>query len=206
MNSFSSDILLHFKKVDPIVFELLSKMPPRQLGKGLLPDQYFGRLCEDIVGQQLSVKAADVITRRFIAGIGGVITPEIILDAVDQDLRNLGLSWAKVKYVKDLAHHTKEGNLKFDAFKDLSNDEIMSELIKVKGIGPWTAEMFLIFTLGRPDVYSLGDLGLKNAFMKLYAVEDPKEYLIKAPEIVEKWSPYRSFGSLALWYSLDNET
>lgn len=194
-------ILEHFSKADPLIFALLEKMPERLLGVHSKPEEYFYRLCLDIIGQQLSVKAADTIARRFEALLQGKITPAHILSFTDEELRSVGLSNAKVKYVKDLATKVKDGSLQLEKLPNLNNEEVIAQLTQVKGIGRWTAEMFLLFTLGREDVFSHGDLGLKNAYTKLYQLAEWDTTL--AAEQVQKWHPYQSYGSLALWYSLE---
>lgn len=194
--------LSHFLAIDPVIHQLLSEMDQFN-SSHLTPDQYFAKLCRNIVGQQLSVKVADVIIKRFEEFVGE-IKPESILSHEDQQLRNLGLSWAKIKYVKDLATKTSTQELKLELLPKLENEAVILELTKVKGIGRWTAEMFLIFTLGREDVFSYGDLGLRRAIEKLYNFpKDTKQDLFEP--IVEKWKPYRSYASLALWHSLDNK-
>ena len=110
------------------------------------------------------------------------------------------MSWAKVKYIKDLSAKVSSGAINLHTSKYDSDAEIILKLTQVKGIGQWTAEMFLIFTLGREDVFSHGDLGLRKAIKNLYKVETPDEIIA----IVDKWSPYKTYGSLALWHSLDN--
>jgi DNA-3-methyladenine glycosylase II len=122
----------------------------------------------------------------------------------DQLFRDAGMSWSKIRYMKDLAQHVLDKKLDLLTLHTHSNEEIIRLLTQVKGIGPWTAEMFLMFTLGRPDVFSLGDLGLKRGIQKIYAVESDlsrQELLSYA----QKWAPYRTFASRVLWKSLDNE-
>ena len=115
----------------------------------------------------------------------------------DREVREAGTSWAKVGFLKDLAEKTVSKEVPFSKLSDLDDEAVIEELIKVKGIGRWTAEMFLIFSLGRPDVFSHGDLGLRRAIEKLYKLADPSQEDIEA--ITIKWSPYRSWGSRALW-------
>lgn len=177
--------LEHLKKVDPVLYQVGLKI---QNLKEIAPSKnYFEALCDSIVSQQLSIKAADTIWNRVKVRVGA-INPKNILIVSDQELRDCGLSWAKIKYIKDLASR----NIDFSGFPTLSNDEITKRLIEVKGIGPWTAEMFLIFTMARPDVFSEGDLGLKNAIKKLKGLKKP-----------QVWSPYRSYACRILWKSLE---
>jgi DNA-3-methyladenine glycosylase II len=113
------------------------------------------------------------------------------------------MSWGKIKYVKDLSYRVLDGSLHLSKLDNMSNEEVIVELVAVKGIGPWTAEMFLMFSLARPDVFSFGDLGLKNAIKNLYGVEDVTvEYMEK---LSKKWSPYRTYAALILWETLDNK-
>ncbi len=163
-------------------------------------DKYFETLVESIVSQQLSVKVADVIYARLLAHLG-TITPESVLAASDDELRQLGLSTAKVKYVKSLATAWTDGSLQYEVWESADNEEIVAELITVKGIGVWTAEMFLISALARPDVFSVGDLGLRAAVARHYGVDvnDRK----KITEIAASWAPNRTHASRVLWKSLE---
>src|SRR5581483_10558199 len=129
-------------------------------------DDYFQHLCGSIISQQLSGKAADVIFRRFKDAVGE-IKPKNVLKIDDRVLRNCGLSWAKVGYIKDLALKSESGELKTEKLGELSDVEVERELMAVKGIGRWSAQMFLMFTLARPDVFPSGDLGIKNGLKKL---------------------------------------
>lgn len=183
----------------------------------------FFDLLDAIISQQLSVKAGATILGRFIALFASskttivesalgktasepknkVILPEEILEKPDEVLRAAGLSNAKVRYVKALSQAIVDKTLDLKAIHSLSDQEVITELTKVKGIGKWTAEMILIFSLHRPDVFSVGDLGLRSAVSKLYGIE--REGLTKIEELSRNWSPYRSVASRYLWRSLDNE-
>jgi DNA-3-methyladenine glycosylase II len=161
---------------------------------------YFGDLCGAIIGQQLSGKVAVVIFGRFKGGIKD-ITPANILNQKDQVLRDYGMSWAKVSYLKDLALKTKNGELKTKELAELSDQEVEEELVAVKGIGRWTAQMFLMSTLGRADIFPVDDLGIKNGMKKILGKElDKKEMEVFA----ERWSPYRTVASWYIWMNLDN--
>lgn len=194
----------HFKKADPVIYRVMEKMdlgqwwdPPAGEASRPKPD-YFMALCEDIIGQQLSGKVADVIFARFQKLFPKKqITPARLLRLTDQQLRDIGTSWAKVKYLKDLAGKVKTKVIHLESLEKLADGEVVNELTKIKGIGPWTAEMFLIFTLKRFDVFSFGDLGLNKAIRNLYGKR-------KIEMVVKRWTPYKSFGALALWHSLDN--
>jgi len=168
---------------------------------------YYQELVESIVGQQLSVKAARAIRQKFVDLFGGTFpTPAQILDKTPEELRGAGLSWAKVKYVQDLARHVLDNKIQFDQFDSLSNEEITKELTDVKGVGEWTAHMFLMFCMGRLDVLPVGDLGIKNGIRALYKLKD-----IPTPEQVTRiakrnhWHPYESIASWYIWASLDNK-
>ncbi|OGD61277.1 hypothetical protein A3I57_02355 [Candidatus Beckwithbacteria bacterium RIFCSPLOWO2_02_FULL_47_23] len=187
----------HFKKVDPVIHRVMEDIDLDQWWNRPKRD-YFIALCREIIGQQLSGKVANVIFTRF-EGLfpKRQITPERILTLTDQQIRDIGTSWAKVKYLKDLAKQVKAKTVKLEQLDQLADEEVIKTLTKIKGVGPWTAEMFLIFTLKREDVFSFGDLGLNKAIKKLYGKR-------KLEPITKRWSPYKSFGCLALWHSLDN--
>lgn len=196
------EAILHFKKVDPTLHKIAVKTRRGDLKP--TSDDHFTRLVRSIISQQLSVKAAATIYSRFISLFtDGKISPEKILRTSDEDLRKCGISFPKIKYIKDLADKVYNKNLILEKIHEKEDEEIKSNLIAVKGIGPWSAEMFLMFSLGRPDIFSAGDVGLQNAIKKLYKIEKPTtEQLL---EISSKWSPYRTYACMILWESLDNE-
>jgi DNA-3-methyladenine glycosylase II len=166
---------------------------------------YYQELVESIVGQQLSVKAAAAIRGRFLELFGGKFpTPAQILTKKVDDFRAIGFSRAKSAYVLDLAQHVVDGRVKFDHLDELSNDEIIKELTAVKGIGEWTAHMFLMFSLGRLDVLAHGDLGIRMGVKKLYGFEEvptPQQVI----ELADKnnWAPYQSVACWYIWQSLE---
>lgn len=164
--------------------------------------EYFPDLVDTIASQQLSGKAALTIFNRIKDKAGGKITPENILKLTDQEIRDCGMSWAKVSYVKDLASRVKNKKLKIDSFDKLPDDEIRSELVAVKGIGNWSAEMVLMFTLARQDVFPVDDLGIKKAMVKLLKKElKPLEMATFA----ERWKPFRTLAAWYLWKYLDQK-
>lgn len=173
--------------------------------------QYFDDLASSIIGQQLSGKAADAIynkikiaTKANRAGESkkpSLLSPESILSVPDETLRNAGLSWAKVKYIKDLSQKVVGGEVNLRKLSKLANEEIISELTKIKGIGRWTVEMFLMFTLARPDVFPLNDLGIKKGTVKLVGKDLSKEEMEK---FSERWRPFRTVASWYIWRSLEN--
>jgi DNA-3-methyladenine glycosylase II len=173
---------------------------------GRRPPDLYGALVRSITGQQLSVKAAGAIWRRLVERFGGhTPTPEEILaDDPDEMRVACGFSRAKVAYLRSLAEHVVSGELELDRLHELPDGEVIRELTAVKGIGEWTAHMYLIFTLHRPDVLPTGDLGVRNAAMRAYRLAAPP-----APheltEIAEPWRPHRTRACLYLWRSLRNE-
>jgi len=168
---------------------------------------YYGALVSSIIGQQLSVKAAAAIKLRFLKLFNGVFpTPEQILSVSVEELRAIGFSNAKGRYVHDLAQHIIEGKISFGRIPEQSNDEIIAELTDVKGVGVWTVHMFLMFCVGRLDVLPVGDLGIKNGIQALYGLaEAPTPQQITALAAQNNWHPYESVASWYVWRSLDNE-
>jgi len=166
------------------------------------PNDAYGALLRAIVGQQLSTKAARTIYLRVIDLFGGSTpSPEQLLEAREEDLRAAGLSGRKTEYVRDLASHVLSGELELDRLDSLGDEEAIAEIVAVRGLGQWTAEMFLLFHLERPDVLSGGDLGIRKAIQVEYELEampSPEE----AVALSERWSPHRSLASLYLWESL----
>ena len=166
------------------------------------PADAYGALLRAIVGQQLSTKAARTIYLRVLDLFGGTTpTPEQLLEASEEDLRGCGLSGRKTEYVRDLARHVLSGELELDRLPDLDDEQVIEEIVAVRGLGRWTAEMFLLFHLQRPDVLSGGDLGIRKAIQVEYGLEEmptPTRVL----EIGEPWRPHRSLASLYLWESL----
>jgi DNA-3-methyladenine glycosylase II len=169
---------------------------------------YYQALVGSIISQQLSVKAADTIERRFceLFGSAEMPTPQQILTKNIDELRSVGLSRGKAMYVRDLAEHVLDGSVKLDQFADRSNEEIITELVAVKGIGVWTAHMFLMFCMGRLDILAVGDLGIKNGIMKLYGLDHaPTPEEIEAIAHKNHWHPYESIACWYVWHSLDNK-
>lgn len=155
---------------------------------------YFQALVGEIIGQQLSGRVADVIENRLKNKIKGRLTPNKILKLSGEDLRSCGMAWSKVRAIDDLSNRIKLKKLHIRKLKELSDEAVKKELVAVKGIGPWTADMFLMFTLGRTDIFSTEDLGINKAL---------KNLKIKEKDI-EKWRPYRTVASWYLWRSLEN--
>lgn len=202
MNEFQK-ALEHLKKNDPI----LSRIIANYVKRNLTPHRkYFNLLLGAIIGQQLSIKAARSIKNKVFNYFNENPTPLKIIETEDTVLRNLGLSNAKVKYVKDLSHKILTRELKLKGISKKSDEEIIYELTKVKGIGVWSAQMFLIFVLARLNVLPTGDLGIRKAVMINYGLKklpDDQKIILIAKE--NNWEPYCSVASLLLWHSLDNK-
>jgi DNA-3-methyladenine glycosylase II len=192
----------HLRKSDPILRGIIERVGPCRMEFG--PAE-FSSLAESIVYQQLNGKAAATIFERFLALAGEPLTPEGVLKLTDAQLRSVGLSKQKSSYLKDLSVKTQEGLLDFAALPGLDDDEVIKHLTQVKGIGVWTAQMFLMFTLKRPDILPTGDYGVQAAIRKHY-----KKRKMPKPNVMEKiarpWAPYRSVACWYLWRSLDIKT
>lgn len=195
-------VINFFEKVDPRLAKIISKIEFSDwFDIEVDESKYFYDLCRTIVGQQLAGKAASAIFSRFETLLG-TVRPETVLSIEEQALRDVGLSWAKVRSVRDLSLQVSDGSLNLASLASLSDEDLIIELSKVKGIGRWTAEMFLMFRLGREDIFSLGDLGLKNGLKKYLDIDD-----ISVEEMrlaTDKWKPYRTYGAIAIWHLLDN--
>jgi DNA-3-methyladenine glycosylase II len=192
----------HLKKSDPILRAIVERVGPCRMEFG---EPEFSSLAEAIVYQQLNGKAAVTIFNRFAALAGEPLTPEGILKLSDQQLRSVGLSKQKSTYLKDLAAKTSAKLLDFAKLPELSDEEVIQHLTQVKGVGVWTAHMFLMFSLRRPDVLPTGDYGVQVAIKKHY-----KKRKLPKPDVMEKiarpWAPYRSIACWYLWRSLDIKT
>ena len=192
---------LYLSKQDPrlaVVIKQVGIIVPRKKSQN-----HFKELVESIISQQLSVKASDTIFKRFCALFpsGKFPKPEALLQMTDSKIRACGLSNSKVSFVKDLATRVVDGRLHFRGIDKMTDEEVIAMLVVVKGIGRWTAEMFLMFALQRPDIFSHGDLGLRNAIVKLYKIKghlSEKRALL----ISKKWSPHRTLACRYLWASL----
>lgn len=199
----NKQVLVHFKTKDPVIFRVLKTVNWSEWVKPVKSDHYFEKLCENIVSQQLGDKAARAIYSRFQKLMpSGLVTPNNVLIANEQAMRDAGMSWAKVRYVKDLATQTAAGTLILERLAQMTDETVITELTKIKGIGRWTAEMFLIFSLGRENIFSFGDLGLRRGLEKVYALHNPSQ--VQIDKIISPWDPFKSYGSIALWHSLEN--
>jgi len=189
----------HLKRADPVLGRAIEKVGPFLLPR--IPDR-FGALARAILHQQLAVKAAQSITRRFCQlygpGDGRLPTPRELLRTPRHQLRSAGVSPQKMRYLRDLAAKAANGKLRLAGLGRMSDEEIIVALTEVKGIGRWTAEMFLIFSLARPDVWAVDDLGLQLAVKNLYRLRrHPSEAKMRA--LAEPWRPYRTAAAWYLW-------
>ena len=195
--------LIHFQTSDPILYKAAQAFDPKEMFDHSPTDNYFERLCRNIAGQQLSVKASQTIWGRFLDLLPNEkFEPQNILAIEHDSMRSAGLSNAKANYIRGIAEAVLNKEIDLDNLDNLTDDLVIKEMTKLKGIGVWTAEMFLMFTLGREDLFSTGDLGLKRAIEKLYQIDDPS-----ADEMIslaQKWSQYRTYACRILWESLDN--
>ena len=194
--------VIHLKKSDPVLRSIIERVGPCHMEFG--PAE-FSSLAEAIVYQQLNGKAAVTIFKRFAELAGEPITPQGILKLSDEQLRAVGLSKQKSAYLKDLAAKTAAGLLDFSKLPDLSDEQVIQHLTQVKGIGVWTAHMFLIFSLRRPNVLPTGDYGVQMAVKKHYRKRKlPKP--LEMEKIARAWEPYRSIACWYMWRSLDIKT
>jgi DNA-3-methyladenine glycosylase II len=200
------DAVAHLRGADLTMRALIDEIGPdpfadRRAGR---PNDHYGALVRSIVGQQLSTKAARSIYTRLTERFGGrTPTPQEVLDDDPDELRTAaGLSRAKTKYLRSLAEHVISGELELQRLDDLADDEIITELTAVTGIGVWSAHMFLMFHLERPDVLAVGDLGIRKAIMQRYRLD-----AMPAPDVIteigEPWRPHRTLACMYLWRSLD---
>jgi DNA-3-methyladenine glycosylase II len=217
--------ILHLKNCDPVMRSIIQRVGPFRME---FREPTFHSLARAIAYQQLNGKAAATIFGRFTALAGDPLTPEGVLNLTPEQMRSVGLSKQKSSYLVDMAERAHRGQLDFLKLADLPDDEVIEHLTQVKGVGVWTAHMFLMFTLRRPDVLPTGDFGIRMAMFKSYldktarkaaarskngkAAAKPRKRKIKLPspeqmeKIAESWAPYRSIACWYLWRSLDIET
>jgi DNA-3-methyladenine glycosylase II len=191
----------HLKKADPVIATIIERVGPYQMRQS---DPTFESLARAIVYQQLSGKAAATIYGRLVAASSDPLTPEAVLRLTHDELRALGLSTQKAKYVRDLADRTGRAEIDFVALQEMDDEQVIEVLTQVKGVGVWTVHMFLMFSLQRPNVLPTGDLGIRNAVKKAYRMRKTP-----TPADIEKraraWHPYCSVASWYLWRSLEIE-
>jgi DNA-3-methyladenine glycosylase II len=193
----------HLRAADPVLRRVIDSIPELDDRRAGRPQDHYGALVRSIVGQQLSTKAAQAIFLRLTERYGGrTPTPAEVLAEDPSELRAAaGLSRAKVEFLRSLAEHVVDGTLELERLDRLPDEEVIAELVAVKGLGVWTAHMFLMFHLGRPDVLPVGDLGIRRAVMLAYGLPElppPAEL----QEIGEPWRPYRTLACFYLWQSL----
>ena len=192
------------RRADPVLRDLIDSVGELRDRRAGRPTDHYGTLVRAIVGQQLSSKAAAAIFARLVGRFAGrVPTPEEMLGEDPDALRAAaGLSHAKVRYLRSLATHVVDRTLDLDQLDSLSDEEVIARLVAVQGIGTWSAHMFLMFHLERPDVLAVGDLGIRRAVMLAYGLE-----ALPAPaemeRIAEPWRPHRTLACMYLWQSLD---
>lgn len=186
--------IVHLKKSDPVMRAIIERVGPYKIEHR---EPSFETLVRSIVYQQLSGKVASVILGRLVAMLPEAkVTPDAILKLRPARMRKAGLSKQKIAYIRDLARKTNQGHVKFETLADLPDHEVIEHLTQVKGIGVWTAHMFLIFALRRPDVLATGDLGVRIAIRKAYELEE----LPAAKQIEELAAAWRPYASVAVWY------
>ena len=194
---------MHLQKVDPRMGALIDSLAAPKFEKHT---NYYHALVDSIISQQLSVKAAQTIGIRFKELFDGSYpSPEQILEKDVEELRAIGLSRPKARYMQDLAIKIIDGIVTFDSIDTLSNNEIITELTKVKGIGVWTAHMFLMSCMARLDILPTGDLGIRNGVMRLYELDHmPSDQDVELVAKQNNWHPYESVASWYIWQSLGN--
>lgn len=190
--------LIHLRR-DPVLASLITKFGVINYSK---PKDRFDNLVSTIIGQQLSNAAADTIYNRVVKITK--IDPQSLIAVDAFQLRSAGTSWAKIRSLKDLSQRVLDQSLQLDQLDQMSDDEVISHLTSVKGIGPWTAHMKLMFTLHRPDVMPIDDRGIQNAMIKLYGLKDNKKLKTNMLKTSSSWKPYRTLACWYLWKSLDN--
>ncbi|HSX29814.1 MAG TPA: DNA-3-methyladenine glycosylase [Candidatus Saccharimonadales bacterium] len=196
----------HLAAHDPVLAPVITAAGPCTIRPH---KNYYQELVDSIISQQLSIKAAATIERRFreLFGTGNDFPPpQAILTKTIDELRSTGLSRGKAAYVRDLAQHVVDGKVRFDHLDNLTNDQVAHELTAVKGIGEWTAHMFLMFCMGRLDVLAYGDLGIRNGIQKLYNLgHTPNQSDIEGIATTNNWHPYETVACWYIWHALDTK-
>ena len=201
MESSNIDAVQYLCKVDSNLEKIIKIVGKYSIN---IRNDPFQSLVESIIYQQLAGKAANAIYNRFINYYNNKqITPTLILNSHNDNLKKVGLSNRKIDYLKDLALHVYDGRINLEELPKMNDEEIINKLVNVKGIGRWTSEMFLIFSLGRQDILPVTDLGVRKAIQKIYSLSElPKPNIMM--EIAKPWRPYRSIATWYLWKSLSN--
>lgn len=186
-------------RTDPVMDRLVDRHGPITIEPA---DDEFQRLCVSIINQQLSTASANAIRERVFEFFGGGITPEAVLAAETEPLRETGLSGTKIDYMCNAAEAFLDRDLTYEGLAHLSDEEVMDELTRITGIGPWSARMYLLFVLGREDVLPLGDLGIRKGIRELYA-DGAELDRAEMREIADRWRPYRSYGTRYVWLAYE---
>ena len=195
--------LLHLKK-DKALKKVIAKVGPIKATEN--SDLYFN-LLRAIAGQQLSVKAAQTIWQRFLKLFkGGYPQPKLVLKLDVEKMRACGLSYQKAGYIKNIAQFSIDKSLNYEELKKMSDEALIEYLVEIKGVGKWTVEMILMFSLNRLDIFPLGDLGIQNGIIKLYKLKpkDKKHLFVLMEEVSSKWVPYRSLACKYIWRHKDD--
>jgi DNA-3-methyladenine glycosylase II len=195
--------LAHLKK-DKLLKKVIHKHGPLKTGKST--DLYF-HLLRAIAGQQLSVKAASTIWERFLTLFkDGYPDPKKVLKLSDEKMRGIGLSYQKAGYIKNIARFSMEETLDHKKLKSKTDEELIEYLVQIKGVGKWTVEMILMFSMGREDIFPVGDLGIQQGIEKLYGLKfkDKKQLFSQMEKVAEKWRPYRTMACLYIWRHKDD--
>ncbi len=202
----STKAIAALRAADPVMARLIDEhgtLVRRDL-KRERPGDAYGALLRSIVGQQLSTKAAATIYGRMLELFGGhPPTPKQLLNADPDKIRAAGLSRPKIAYLRDLAQHVEDGTLELERLPDLPDEEVAAQLTAIKGLGQWTADMFLMFHLRRPDILPVGDQGIRRAIQVEYRLRKPPDPK-RMQKVAKPWQPYRTLACLFLWSSLDN--
>ena len=202
----SPKIVAALREADPVMARLVDEhaVVVRRDLKRERPGDAYGALLRSIVGQQLSTKAARTIYGRMTDLFDGhAPTPQQLLDVDPERIRAAGLSYGKISYLRDLAAHVEDGSLELERLPELTDEEVTAQLTAIKGLGQWTADMFLMFHLGRPDVLPVGDLGIRRAVQVEYRMRKLPDAK-RLEKVGKPWRPYRTLACLFLWSSLDN--
>lgn len=204
MNLYHPD-MIRVLSGDPKLKDIMARVPPEKLFLQDADGRVREHLIASIISQQLSVQVARVILKRFLDLYpAGFPSNRKILDTPVEDLRAVGLSGQKSAYILNIAGHFAEHNWKNEDFQELGDEDIISKLSTIKGVGRWTAEMVLIFCLGRPDVFAADDLGIQISMKALYPISGDKKEMLKSMKLkAEEWKPYRTAASLYLWAAKD---
>lgn len=198
-------VLSHFKKNDPALHAAI-----RSLGDDFTAGPHedkdlFASLCRIVVGQQLSGKAAQALWKKFTALFPNKKpTAKKVLEMSEAQLRSSGISYSKVHSIQDLSQRIAERSLRLSALRSADEDTAREQLLAVRGIGPWSCDMFLMFSLGKEDVFAPGDLGLRKSIKNIYGHKKLPD-IETVETLAEKWSPYRTYAACALWRVLDNQ-